>query len=197
MISVLIITSEDFVAESCYFTYTFPFVLAADLVGYLLPVLAVFFVNSMIFFQLRKKKLNRKKVVFSNNYSLSSKIHTLSRPITRIEQETSTIHSIIAKYSSNKSYNMKMREFLDKETRALVCLCIVTGFLLVLFSIFCITWPLKALCSECVSDLMLEIGYWLSYVYSSFNPVLLLIFHERFRDELRKYFRRNQIQAKH
>jgi hypothetical protein len=195
MTSVFIITKEDFIPEYCYFTSTFSYVLAADLVGYLLPVLAVLLVNSLIFFELRKKKIKRKRVVFSNNQSMSYsyKLHSLSKEIALVELDHSTNKSSIAKYSVNRSYNLKFKEFINKETRALVCLCIVTGFLVILFSIFCVTWPYKAFCSECVSDLILEIGYWLSYVYSSFNPVLLLIFHEKFRNELRNYFRKASV----
>ena len=63
-ISVIIISSSpDFVPEYCYFTYTFAYVLTADLVYYCFPVLGVFIVNSLIFYELLKKKGSQKKII--------------------------------------------------------------------------------------------------------------------------------------
>lgn len=63
-ISAIIISwPPDFVPEYCYFTYTFAYVLTSDLVFYCFPVLGVFIINSMIFFELIKKKSLHKKIM--------------------------------------------------------------------------------------------------------------------------------------
>lgn len=188
-ISVIIITQVDFIPENCYFTYTFPYVIVADLVGYGLPVLGVFVVNSMVFYELLKRtKANKRR---------EPKVLFTSDKFTITRGTMSVLNSSMNLDSTRSQSNSTTRQSKDlnnrREFKALVCLYVIAGILILLFAIFCITWPLKALCSECVSDLILELGYWLSYIYSSLNPILLLIFHEKFKIEFFKTFKKIKI----
>lgn len=99
--------------------------------------------------------------------------------------ETATGTSLgTANPKNAKKIDPRARE--KRQFKALVCLYVVAGLLVAMFAIFCVTWPLKAACASCVSDLMLEVGYWMCYAFSSVNPIVLLIFHEHFSKRFRK-----------
>lgn len=169
-LSVILITARDFDDTSCYFTFRFSYVLSADLVGYFLPVVGVLAFNTMIFYELIHKKRIKMSVT-----KLS-----VSRTLTTLGTSMQTLNDI------EKSVTRR-------ESKALISLYVVAGVLIFFFAIFCVTWPLKSLCNECVSDLILEIGYWFSYVYSSINPIVLLFFHEKFKVEFLKMIKNMRI----
>lgn len=81
---------------------------------------------------------------------------------------------------SNNSNSKHQHTKEARQVKALVCLTVIAVLLIALFAVFVITWPLKAACSSCVSDMLLEIGYWVCYAYSTVNPIILLIFHQSF-----------------
>jgi hypothetical protein len=198
LLSVIPITSSDkstFKAEQCYFTYTFVYVLSANLVGYFLPIMAVFVVNSLIFFKIRQKVNNRKTsrpnltLKFKQNVYCVDSIAAVELPPAEPTRKLTKAESAFPdgfklRLSHKKHIYSSIR--LNKEYRALICLCVVSITLFVLFAIFCVTWPLKAECQYCVTDTLLETGYWLAYLYSSINPAILLIFHSNFRIEFLK-----------
>jgi hypothetical protein len=171
-LSVVLIVDENFVAESCYFTYTFAYVFAANSVGYMLPIFVVFIMNSIIFYQLRKKADHVKKSLNTGR--------SFGNSLSKITSVEMTVFNFTTGNQSSANV-IRQTSKIDKESKALLCLTVMTLVLFGLFSIFCVTWPLKAYCSQCVSDLLLEIGYWNSYIYSSINPIILFVFHNKFR----------------
>lgn len=104
------------------------------------------------------------------------------------EHEISRTFDVSSVGVSNKPVDARSiaRSAEKRHFKALLCLYVVAGLLILLFAIFCVTWPLKAFRSDLVSDLLLEVGYWVCYAYSSVNPIILLIFHDRFNKEFKK-----------
>ena len=71
-ISVIIISwPAEFEVESCYFTSSFPYVLTADLIYYIFPVLGVFVINTLVFIELLKKKNNHPKITGTGKYAVN------------------------------------------------------------------------------------------------------------------------------
>lgn len=171
-VAVLIITNNDeFEPLYCYFSYKFYYVLMADLVGYFLPVMGVFTVNTLLFGELHRK--NALKRVMRNatiNQSFSV-------------ENSASMDVTVESYRKSTATN-------QREIKATINLYVVASILIIFFALFCVLWPLKAECSECVSDSILEISYWMSYIYSSINPIVLLVFHEKFQIEFTKSMRK-------
>lgn len=78
----------------------------------------------------------------------------------------------------------------SRDTKAILCLYVLAGNLIVLYSWYCVTWPIYVHCEDCISDSVYIIGYWLTYIYPATNPILLLIFHEKFKNEFLKMLRK-------
>ena len=193
LISVILITSKDFVPEYCYFTHTFPYVLATVLIGFILPIVAVFFINLLVLYELRKNlKTKKRKGLTTATTTQTKTTEVKAGAEEQSHSDTATATNIGTGATnengniSNKLVSKKSKDFFKKETKAFICLCMVTGSLAILFSIFCVSWPIKAYCPGCVPDLLLEISYWNTYIYSAVNPILLFIFHDKFRMELKK-----------
>ena len=184
LISVILITSNDFVPEYCYFTYTFPYVLASVLIGFVLPIFAVFFINFLVLYELRKnlkQKVKKGLGKAETKAGAEGQSHTGTARATNIRTGSNVNRNINSKQISKKS-----KDFFKKETKAFICLCMVTGSLATLSSIFCVSWPIKAYCPGCIPDFLFEVSNWNTYIYSTLNPILLFIFHEKFRMELKK-----------
>lgn len=94
------------------------------------------------------------------------------------ESMTNTTNATNQQKSNKPNSHHQSKE--ARQVKALVCLYVIALSLIALFAVFIVTWPLKAACSSCVSDMLLEIGYWICYAYSTVNPIILLIFHDSF-----------------
>ncbi|RNA17429.1 histamine H3 receptor-like, partial [Brachionus plicatilis] len=166
-LSVVLITRQNFESRNCYFTYTFTYVLVADSVGYFLPVLSVFVMNTLVYWELRKKFIKKAEKLGTATKKSTIRVFT---DISLQNQSQNITNSKSSDKKDEKSKFQAKQDRINKEKKAIMCIWSISIFLSVLFSVFCVTWPLKAFCNECVSDLILEIGYWMSYIYSSFNP---------------------------
>jgi histamine receptor H3 len=71
--------------------------------------------------------------------------------------------------------------------RSLLCISAVTISLFLLFIVFLFVWPISSYCNNgCISDNLYNISYWLTYIYSSLNPLILIIFHSNFRRQFKR-----------
>lgn len=76
------------------------------------------------------------------------------------------------------------RRKLTKERKAFLCLFSISVGLISSWLMFLVVWPLRALCDECISELLFSISVWFNYSSAAANPLILLIFHSKFQDEL-------------
>lgn len=70
----------------------------------------------------------------------------------------------------------------SQQIRAAKAVGIIMIFFLVCWIPFLILWPLKAYCSDCVSDKWYALAIWANYVNSSVNPVLYTLCSPRFQN---------------
>lgn len=194
IISVVLITRSDFDEQGCYFTYTFSYVIVSDFIAFLVPIMGSFVVNVLAYFEIKEKMKNKnrlKNIYKTGSFTLqptrfrNNQVSTITNSVSASENLSQSQKSQHSNVSSQHS-----RDLIEKETKAWICLCVVSGAQCILYSVFCVSWPIKAYRNEMVGDFIIEISYWLAYIYSSLNPCLLLIFHERFRTELKKFFKR-------
>jgi hypothetical protein len=92
--------------------------------------------------------------------------------------------------SGGKSLRRVNKRF-SKDLRASICICVIIANLIATQSIYIVTWPLDYYC-RCVYEFLYTFGYWLNYSFSAVNPLVLLIFHEGYRREFRKLFKRKK-----
>jgi 5-hydroxytryptamine receptor 1 len=189
--SVFVVADRSFTSESCFLTNNFEYVMIANLLGYVLPIVAVLIMNGVLLCKLRKKSavmedLQRSSMSVSSKKSKAIEAVTSSPSHdsynTFFQNEAAFYDSKIFKDWPKGSKAQKLGlTSQEKEHRALVCLVMITIVLVSLFAVFCVTWPLTALCPGCVPGSIFEIGYWNSYIYSSINPIILLVYHDKFR----------------
>jgi hypothetical protein len=209
-ISVLLITKEDFIPENCYFTFTFAYVLSADIFAYIMPITVLVVLNVLTFRALHNKanKFGKKDKTFMNNqvHSLTvsnkTKRARISTSIERNEESirgnfslslnTTAIANTSLKNSSTRhnsrciSVAQNSKSQISKEKKALICIAVILATTILCWCIFMVAWPVSAYCPTCVNAVLYEVGYWTAYFNSTFNPIILLIFHQKFRDELVK-----------
>jgi hypothetical protein len=155
-------------------------------------------VNILVYFEIKKKIKNKNKLTQSKKTNTcvwqSSKYRS-----NKVSNSNLTNYSLKETGLENVSRSQKSHDlnFIEKETKAWICLCVVSGAQCILYSVFCVSWPIKAYRNELVGDFIIEISYWLAYIYSTLNPCLLLIFHEKFRTELKKNLKILEIKLKH
>lgn len=174
--SVYLILREVFVEGDCYFMYSLVYVILIDLFVFILPILALIILNMLTFMAL-KSKANRSNALKNNR--------SRARP---------PIASIAIKFNSrNKINDIELRHTnellqISKEKKANLCLFTVALSLILCWAIFIITWPLQAYCVNCVNVVLYEIGYWLTYIQSTLNPIILFLFHKKFNAEFKRMF---------
>ena len=169
-ISVMIITKNDtFDYINCYFTSTFIYVITSDIIAFFLPIIliTIFSILTIYELNLKRRKTNLKKkqkleLSISNNFSS-------------------------VKQTGSKSIETKDKYFkFSKEEKALLCIIILTINIILLWSIFLVSWPLYAFCSDCVAGVVMEVGYWMAYLASTTSPMIVLIFNKTLRNNIIK-----------
>jgi hypothetical protein len=192
-ISALIITHKNFVIESCYYMYSFVYVLLADLGAFILPIVVLVILNILTFVALMHKakrfpsKKNKNtvqpKIKMSRNGSLTGVTNIPDSTVNRTIGESNAMTTNTNTSSSGQTFQI------SKEKKAFLCILVVTVTLILCWCIFFTTWPMLAYCDTCVNLLLYEIGYWTAYFHSTLNPIILLVFHQNFRHQFLRIFR--------
>ena len=171
IVSVVIITNNDtFDYINCYFTSTFIYVITSDIIAFFLPIIliTIFSILTIYELNLKRRKTNLKKkqkleLSISNNFSS-------------------------VKQTGSKSTGSKEKKYtFSKEEKAVLCITILTINIILLWGIFLVSWPLYAICNYCVDMVVMEIGYWFTYLPSTTNPIILLIFNKHVRKNIIKF----------
>jgi hypothetical protein len=134
IISVMLITSKDFVPEYCYFTYKFPFVLTSVLAGFILPLVAVFFINILVLYELRKNLKKKKGLTNDLTKKTEAKVAIEDQSKSLQNTDTATVTNLgTSENKKSKQPAKKSKDFFKKEIKAFLCLCMVTGSLAILY----------------------------------------------------------------
>lgn len=156
-LSIILKSGHGYDYYSCDFNFTFVYVLLADLFGFVFPTVLLLLLNILTILALRKK----------------SKISSLlTGSLSRIQ-------------SQNQIMNQKFNTSRDKH--AYLFIFSISTNLVLCWIIFFVTWPITAYCSACIDPMLLEIGYWLTYLPSTLNPIIMLYFNRQFLIELKKF----------
>ena len=201
--SILSITlTNDFDPASCYFTYTFAFVLSSDLFVFIIPVCLIVAFNILIYFSLK----SRPKPVPTVQVAHISPLHLVPRmntPMSFVKKTGAGQESQVNSTSNHLRSSVSVRtpstpnQNRHKHDRnAFKCLICILVNLVINWCIFIVAWPITAICPGCVNSTAYEIGYWTTYIYSAINAIILFAFHESFRTGakslLSKFFIRTQ-----
>lgn len=84
------------------------------------------------------------------------------------------------------------RARLKQQVRAAKILGVIMGFLLVCWLPFAIMWPIRTICSTCISERMFDMSIWINYVNSAVNPVIYCLYNPSFRRAFAKLFIRRR-----
>ena len=152
--------------NQCEVNYEFSFVIAIDICAFLLPISILICINIAIIFALKKK--NRIFTVDSDNSK-----NRVSCPRSATKNATATI-------ARSKSSENRFKA-ISKTRRAYFCVLSISLTLLSCWTLFIVTWPIKIKCAECVHVKLFEIAYWLTYLTSAINPIILICFNDNFQ----------------
>ncbi len=191
--SVLLITRADFMPQYCYFTFTFAYVLLADLFAFIIPIAVLVILNMLTFLalNLKAKRIEASKPARSKQAASAARRTTL--PVTSLrdtKNRDSTLtdeprHTNTTSVTVAASNHMSTSH-LSKEKRALICIVVIVLTSILCWCIFLVAWPLSAYCANCVNAVLYEVGYWTAYFNSTVNPIILLVFHHKLRTEFLK-----------
>lgn len=180
-ISVLIIyLQKDPNSTECYFSAAFIFILLSDIFVFILPISILVILSFLTIIALVKRA---KMKDFLN---LSSKFSNQIQPKFTSNSGSTDNSKSNGQMSEIEVVNV-IKKRNDKEKKAVICIFMVLINLVLCWIIFFITWPMASYCVECVSPVLFEYGYWLTYIHSTINPYILFIFHNNFRNEIKKF----------
>ena len=187
MTSILWITmTNGFDAESCYFTYTFPYVLVSDFLVFILPFILIVCFNVLTFIAIKSRPKSFHNAIEQNLSSIAPPEHR-QRKNTAIsyvkktaggQESQANNHRLSASVGTSSNAHQNR---LKKDRHAFNCLICILVNLVINWCIFISAWPITAICPECVNGTAYEIGYWTAYIYSAVNAVILFVFHDNFR----------------
>jgi hypothetical protein len=171
---VLIMRSETYNGYNCLMGYTFIYNMLSQFFSFMLPYASILILNLLTIIALkiksRKMKLakNKKRVLpnQTTNGMMKSSLNGNS-----INMEPAN--------SSQQPRSVFKKE--NKENRAYLSISVISFSLFLFWSAFLITYPMKAICNECISEGLYTIFYYLVYLQALSNPISLIVFHEKFR----------------
>lgn len=172
-ISFGITENENYKNDDCSFTLGFIYVLVTDLTGNVLPIIGVFVLNFLILIQLIHYSNKRKS--FKHNGS------KFRNPSIYKHDETNKV-----KLPKKATLNIR------KESKAFLCLCVVSLTFFAFNLLFYVVWPYRAYSEELVSDVVYEVSDWAFYTFTAIDPVLVLIFNGKFKKEFKNFLFKNK-----
>jgi hypothetical protein len=142
---------------------------------------------------INKKQNNNQQIETSRRNSLPKKrvtysLDTQNENAIKLDSMKVTSSKASSKVSPS-DFSTKLRiKRISKDMRASICISMVIANLIVTQLFNLTVWPINYFCPACVSSQVLQISYWMNYTFSAFNPIILMIFHERYKREFKKFF---------
>jgi hypothetical protein len=115
------------------------------------------------------KPANNKKKKLVKQRSL---IETIFESIEETEVEWK--QNSVDKQSKQKNKNKLQLNSYTKLYIILLTFC-------VLWLPFCILWPINSICKQCIPPFVYQASYWMGYIQSLINPILLLILNPNYK----------------
>jgi hypothetical protein len=212
MVLPIVITNEKFSYE-CEYIFSFLYVILAELVSLIMPILFIMCINIMIYIELRNhiKRSNRsgikKGIKFSslsaslkknarrisfkrsslNNNELNiTTTQYLNVPITKTDNSRCSTSSPVRNQKRKSSIFSLKNYKLTKDRKAYLSLMAINVSLILSWLLFLFTWPLKAYCgSECVSNALYDTSVWIIYSSSCTNSILLITLNTEFNNSFK------------
>ncbi len=114
-----------------------------------------------------------------------------------IATTTITSHkSSNSKEQINKARNKKNSVHMDfkvhmrntKNRKSFVTLIFITIFLISFWAPWIILWPINAYCNSCIPRPIYSFAYWMKYLNSFTNPIILIIGNKHFNEKFKVTF---------
>jgi hypothetical protein len=212
------IIRNEFDFYFCTPNYSQILALVSNIILNFLPIFLMIAFNIATFISIMKSKKKRQSILavankkhskstLAMNHSRLASVQSIQEVSINNKQRMSTIKEIeefndlsnaIVKISLAKSFNknlkssltalFKTRKAITKEIKASICIWMIILNLLLTQSIYLFSWLYSMFCRGCLNFYINIIGYWMNYIFSAINPLILIIFHEGFRKEFHKLF---------
>jgi hypothetical protein len=171
LLILVYICSNLFTFNQCLTNFSPELVLVSSIIFNLAPISGMIILNVLTFIRIL---INRQKrlVMFKNinaNYIIKENLKNTSPNLIHIKQKIS------------------------KEIKASICIAMIILNLILTQSIYLISSPIVSFCSNCIDNVVYTVGYWMSYSFSTFNPIILIAFHQRYKKEFLILFCRRKI----
>ena len=187
-------SSATFVAEAPWVS------LFMVILSYLMPAFLMVPLTALVIISLQAK-IKRTNLATMSSSSITDRSTTNIKFITNMDDATSvqvsnrTSDRSASSYSKSHNHirvNPHARQI--REVRAIICLLAIGAsvFFSQIFYIIMTTLDDYGLVSN---PIWLRLATWLSYLNSIFNPMILVIFHDSFRKQSKKFFDRLQAQC--
>lgn len=120
---------------------------------------------------------------YTFSYVLTSDLAAYGTPVVLI-----TIFSILTmielkknrkSLTNNNSQTNKLKA--KKSERAFLCILLVSTNIIAFWMVFIVCWPINAYCNGCLDVVLMEVSYWLAYLASTTNPIIVLTFNKTIR----------------
>ena len=182
----IFLNDEDIWYEDCYFSSSFVYIASADFFAYLGPIISIIIINILIAVEIQRKSHSNLRIK-PTNFHLNVK-----SAISKSQNNSSSGRFHIENSNNQRVSNEnrpKKKQDIQKESKACLCVFILSISLISTFGLFLVSWPLNAYCKECVSESIKETSYWIVYLFSSIDPLIVLVFNKNFHNELNRLFK--------
>jgi hypothetical protein len=174
-----------YASHECFIERSFVVIFFNNIVSFVIPITVTLIVNFLTLVQIKKKTNFKKQTLNCHN---PNKIQPFRTP------SVATISNCYAAPSSPTayapSYSSKTTELgqFYKDNKAVLYIFAKTTTLLVCWMLFLVAWPVKTFCDKCISNRLYEIANWLTYLGSTLDPIIIFIFDDRIKTNLKNFF---------
>ena len=179
--------------KECYYLYNLEFILVIDLIVYIIPICYIVILQLLIYVFLKNK--DRLINLSSRHESQRSKPPTDKELMARKRVSIATTTVMHSQKCSNTNHkkntvNLDLKVLIrnTKNRKAFVTLFCVTVFIILFWSPWIILWPINAYCN-CIPRPMYSFAYWMKYMNSFTNPIILILGNKHFNSRFKSVFK--------
>ena len=166
-----LISNGQWCATNCTLEPSVQFILVKVIVFGLIPLSFIIVLNFLLLYKLNKKRLSRKKMKMKTIVFRKSNLRT----------------ALVKRKRFDSFKSLKIFNKMKREKKAFFCILSLTVSIFVTQIIYLIGWPAYKIMVNSFVKVFYKTGVWMSYLTSLFNPVLVYLFHEKCKKEIRTY----------